>query len=237
MTWYLHSFQEGNDSVMVIPNTTLTAFFDGQGNFSGSSGCNQFSASYKGTQNTLRIDPPVSTKMNCSSPSGIMTQEALYLSRIQETQTYSADSSTFILRDDQGETLLIYTSTPPGTSVPAPLLGTTWYVKSFVDDKGQIFTPQRLTTIKLLFSADGHLYGNAGCNDHFGPYQQTGKNSLVIGDQQMTRAYCGIAGMMELETAYLTLLPNVTRHSISNDTLLLSDADDMIKIELETQSR
>ena len=46
MTWYLVSLRDGNATVPVIPDTTITAFFDGQGTVSGSAGCNDYTASY-----------------------------------------------------------------------------------------------------------------------------------------------------------------------------------------------
>ena len=136
-----------------------------------------------------------------------MTQEAAYLARIQEAGSYSVDG-VLKLMDGRGEVVLTYSPVPNGTPVPAPLQNTTWYVNSFVDAAGRSYSPGGLTTIRLVFGADGNLYGNAGCNNHYGPYETTGEGSIVIGDQQTTRIYCGIGGVMEMERAYLALLPD-----------------------------
>ena len=138
--------------------------------------------------------------------------------------------------DGRGEVVLTYSPVPNGTPVPALLQNTTWYVNSFVDAAGRSYSPGGLTTIRLVFGADGNLYGNAGCNNHYGPYETTGEGSIVIGDQQTTRIYCGIGGVMELESAYLALLPEMTRYSIAGDTLRLSDAEGKASIECDTGS-
>lgn len=235
MTWYLVSLQEGNSSVRVLPDTTITAFFDGHGTVSGTAGCNQYTASCAGSQKNLTIGPPAFMKMHCGSPAGVMAQEALYLTRIQETRTYSLDG-TLNFMDDRGEVILTYTLIPTHAPVPAPLVGTTWHVNSFVDASGQSLSPRKLTDITLVFGSDGYLYGNGGCNNYFGPYQKTGEDSIAIGDLRTTRIYCGIAGVMELESAYLAILPEMTGYSISGDTLLLSDAAGKVRIEFSTGS-
>lgn len=235
MTWYLVSLRDGNATVPITPNTTITAFFDGQGTVSGTAGCNEYTASYTYSPDNLTVGPPASTRKNCGSPAGVMTQETLYLETILETRTYSVDG-VLELMDGRGEVVLTYSLVPNGTPVPALLHVTTWYVYSFADAAGQSFSPGGLTTIRLVFGADGYLYGNAGCNNLYGPYQITGENSITIGDQQTTRIYCGIGGVMELEKAYLALLPQITRYSISGDTLRLSDAEGKVTIECGTTS-
>ncbi len=235
MTWYLVSLQDGNATVPVIPDTTITAFFDGQGTIAGTAGCNQYNASYTSGQDNLTVGPPTSTKKSCGSPAGVMTQETLYLAKIQEARAYAVDE-TLKLVNGQGEVILTYSTVTNGTTVPAPLTATTWYVHSLVDAAGQTHSPWGLTTIRLVFGEDGHLYGNAGCNNLYGPYEKTGENSITIGDAQTTRIYCGIAGVMELESAVLSLLPRMTRYSISGDTLRLSDAEGKVTIDCATAS-
>jgi heat shock protein HslJ len=234
-TWYLTSYEDGNSSISVLPQTVITAFFDGHGTLSGSAGCNRYTAPYSGSENSLMVSSPASTKMNCVSPAGIMSQEAMYLSKVEEIRQYSVEDNTLILSDAEGKTLLHYTLVSTGTPVPAPLTGTTWYARLFGDTAGQAMSPGGLTTIKLFLSEDGKVYGNAGCNDYVGPYQVTGENSINIGNLQKTKIYCGIGGVMELESAYVSILKNVSSYSVSGDTLLLSDADGIMNIEFDTK--
>lgn len=236
MTWYLVSLHDGNGSVPVIPGTTVTAFFDGQGMVSGTAGCNEYTASYSnGTNTTLTVDPPTSTKKACPSPDGVMAQEARYLGELQETRSFSVDG-VLRLMDARGEVVLTYSLTPNGAPVPAPLNVTGWYVDSFADAAGRTYRPAGLTTIRLIFGNDGYLYGNAGCNNHYGPYRLTGEGAISIGEQQATRVYCGIGGVMEMERAYLDVLPNMTRYSVAGDTLRLSDREGKARIVCTTGS-
>ena len=234
MTWYLVSLQDANGSAPVVPGTTVTAFFDGQGTVSGTAGCNDYRASYSNGENTtLIVGPPTSTKKACGSPEGVMAQEARYLAALQAARSYSVDG-LLRLADGSGATVLTFTPTPSGAPVDAPLNVTAWYVTSFVDAAGRSYSPAGLTTIRLVFGNDGTLYGNAGCNNHYGPYRTTGTGAIVIGDQGATRVYCGIGGVMEMESAYLALLPAMTRYSISGDTLRLSDGTGAARIDCST---
>jgi heat shock protein HslJ len=234
MTWYLVSLQDANGSAPVVPGTMITAFFDGQGSVSGTSGCNDYRASYSsGGNTTLLVGPPTSTKRACTSPEGVMAQEARYLAALQAARLYSVDG-LLRLADVRGETVLTYTLTPGGAPVDAPLNVTGWYVDSFVDAAGRTYRPAGLTTIRLVFGDDGVLYGNAGCNNHYGPYRLAGGDAISIGEQTATRVYCGIGGVMEMEQAYLAVLPNMTRYAVAGDTLRLSAPDGRARIDCTT---
>ena len=69
VTWYLVSFNHGTGSTNVLPDTEITAIFEGNTVY-GSAGCNQYSASYQGTLNNMAIGTPASTKMSCTPPPG-----------------------------------------------------------------------------------------------------------------------------------------------------------------------
>lgn len=235
MTWYLLSLQNGTGTVPVIPNSTISAFFDGQGTVSGTAGCNDYTASYTNATGTFAIGPPTSTERYCGSPAGVMDQEAAYLRLLQEARSYSVDGQ-LRLADGAGRVILTYTLTPLGTPVPAPLVNTSWHATSFVNESGQTYSPRGLTPVTLIFGADGTLYGNAGCNNYVGTYRQTGEDAISIGDLRTTRLYCGIAGVMEIEATYLALLPRMTRYAIAGDTLTLSDADGRLTIAYDTKS-
>jgi heat shock protein HslJ len=224
VTWYLVSFTDGNTSVNVIPGTVITAFFDGQETVSGSAGCNQYSTVYSGNRTGLVIAPPASTKMNCESPAGIMSQETLYLTALSGASTYSVIGHILTVNDSRGESILTYSSIPTGTAAPPPLIGTRWYLNTFTDSSGNTWTPGRLTTITLLFSPNGNTYGNSGCNEYVASYQLGSGNTVSFSNPGGTVMFCGIGGVMELETAYLMQVPEMTRYTISEQQLVLSDA-------------
>lgn len=234
VTWYLIAFNEGGSSLSVKPGTQITAFFDAQKKVSGSAGCNQYTASYEATLNGLSIGAPATTKMSCSEPAGIMTQETVYLQTIQGASGYSIAGDMLTVTDSAGKAILTYSTVPPYTMTPAPLTGTTWYLNSIVDAKGQIWSPGAAYPVSLLFATDGSVSGKSGCNNYAGSYTVTG-NSLAISDKfAVTLMYCGEPGVMDLESTYLALLPEMTLYKITGNELTLSDGTGKITMLYDT---
>jgi len=216
LTWYLVTFHENGKADPVMNGTTITAFFNSEGVVSGSAGCNQYSAAYSGGPDSLAVGSPISTEMYCESPQGIMTQETRYLSSLQGSGSYRINETILEIADGNGTTLLTYTAIPPD-------LLSTWRTITFGTAGGQTWTPGTLTTITLRFNPDGTISGNAGCNDYTGKFQVNGADSLVIGITGMTKMYCGIGGVMELEDAYTTMVREMRHFSITDNKLMLSD--------------
>ena len=136
VTWYLVAFNSGTGSLSVKPGTQITAFFDTAGKVAGSAGCNQYTASYQATLNGLSIGAPATTKMACSEPAGIMTQETAYLMTIQGASGYSISGNTLTVTDSGGKAILTYSTVPPYQMTAAPMTGTMWYLNSLVDEPG-----------------------------------------------------------------------------------------------------
>lgn len=92
-----------------------------------------------------------------------------------------------------------YADQKDSDSMPAPLAGTNWTVKSIDGNapQGEALTAE--------FSAGGRLNGNAGCNTFSGAYFQTGP-SVRIGDLMSTRRACEDAGRQQQETRVLDIL-------------------------------
>ncbi|MDD1706253.1 MAG: META domain-containing protein [Methanoregulaceae archaeon] len=233
VTWYLVAFDKGGSSQSVLPGTGITAFFDPSGVMSGSAGCNQYTASYSGSLNGLSIGAPASTKMYCESPAGIMNQETLYLTTIQGASAYSISGNILTVNDSGGKAILTYSTVPPYEMTPAPLTGTMWYLNSFVDAKGNFWTPGKANPISLQFTADGNVSGNAGCNSYSGAYTVTG-NSISISGFAVTLMYCGEPGVMDLESTYLAVLPMMKVYRISGNELTLSDGTGKVSMIFDT---
>jgi heat shock protein HslJ len=223
ITWYLLAFNQAGATKSVLPGTEITALFDNQGTVAGSAGCNQYNAPYQATLNSITIKAPASTKMYCNSPAGIMSQETAYLTTIQGASTYTIANGILTIRDSNGRDLLTYAKAPPNVMTPAPLTGTTWYLTSFLDSKGKMWSPVSGAPISLLFSADGTLSGKAGCNQYTGSYTVSGNTLAISPTFARTAMFCGEAGVMEREDAYLAVLPQMTLYQITGNQLTLSD--------------
>jgi heat shock protein HslJ len=79
------------------------------------------------------------------------------------------------------------------------------------------------TTITLDFSDDGRITGSAGCNRYFASYEMKG-TAISIGQAGSTEMYCITPGIMDQESAYLTLLGQAKTFTVKGDQLTLTDA-------------
>jgi heat shock protein HslJ len=113
--WTLESFSSpGGETVSsVIAGTTITAVFDPDGNVTGSAGCNSYGAGYQVDGTNLTIEAPISTKMNCNAPEGVMEQENRYLNLLTSVAGYHIDGGRLDLLDEGGKTLLSYSADRP----------------------------------------------------------------------------------------------------------------------------
>ncbi len=233
VTWYLVAFNSGTGSLSVKPGTQITALFDTTGKVAGTAGCNQYTASYQATLNGLSIGAPASTKMACSEPAGIMTQETAYLMTMQGASGYSISGNTLTVTDSGGKAILTYSTVPPYTMTAAPMTGTMWYLNSYIDAQGNPWTPGAAYPVSLQFSDGGNVTGNSGCNSYSGTYTVSG-NNINIGGFAVTLMYCGDPGVMTLEQTYLAVLPMMKVYKISGDQLTLSDGTGKISMIYDT---
>ncbi|HDR72803.1 MAG TPA: META domain-containing protein [Methanoculleus sp.] len=105
--WTLESVSPTGDAVSsLIAGTAITATFSPDGTVTGSAGCNRYEAAYRLDGTSISIDPPMSTKMYCTGPDGVMAQEAMYLDLLSSAAGYRIDGDLLDLLDDEGRALL-----------------------------------------------------------------------------------------------------------------------------------
>jgi heat shock protein HslJ len=101
--WTATAVNNGKQAVTsVLPGTTLTLAFGKNGHADGSGGCNAFGGPYTTTPPKISIGPLTSTQMACSTPNGVMDQEASYFAALGSAATYSMTGSTLELRTASG---------------------------------------------------------------------------------------------------------------------------------------
>jgi heat shock protein HslJ len=105
--WTLISFAAGM-TTNVLAGTTITATFSDGGTVSGSAGCNNYLATYQVQNTKLTIGKPETSNTTCNSPTGIMDQEAIYLSNLQGTGSYAINGDLLTVYDLTGKILLTY---------------------------------------------------------------------------------------------------------------------------------
>jgi heat shock protein HslJ len=113
------------------------------------------------------------------------------------------------------------TEKPPEHSDIA-LNGTGWTLTDYASN-GTSQKALKGATVTLDFGEEGRITGSAGCNHYFASYKMKG-TAITIGQGGSTLMYCAAAGVMEQESAYLTLLNQAALLTVKNDRLFLTDA-------------
>ncbi|MFA7198086.1 MAG: META domain-containing protein [Methanoculleus sp.] len=221
-SWTLASLA-GEDGAMipVLAGANVTATFSLDRNVGGNAGCNQYGAGYTVDGANLTIEPAIRTEMYCNEPPGIMAQEDRYLALLAQVASYRTEEGRLILADSEGADLLVFEKAVPMPDLP--LTGTDWVLETY-NANNTVSSVIAGTTVTVTFAPDGNVTGNAGCNHYGGQYSLDGGN-LAISSLFSTLMYCETPGVMEQESAYLTLLANVTSFRVEGDRLTLTDAD------------
>jgi heat shock protein HslJ len=111
--WTLESYSSSEDAVSsVIAGTTITATFSDDGSVTGNAGCNSYRAGYMIDGATVTIEPPISTKMYCSEPEGVMNQESTYLNLLSSVSSYRVEGNRLSLANEAGTDLLTFVQAP-----------------------------------------------------------------------------------------------------------------------------
>ena len=104
--WSLKSYGEQSNPEQVLEGTEVTATFDsGEGQVSGSGGCNTYFASYEVKGYNLSISDLAWTEMACISPVGVMEQEQEFLSLLGDAESFQVDDTSLTIICSNGSQL------------------------------------------------------------------------------------------------------------------------------------
>ncbi len=217
--WRLISFNNsegGMESNQASEKITLS--FGEDGKVSGNAGCNNFSGSYTVEGDALSIGPLATTRKMCAQPQGVMQTEQAFLKDLGDAATFSIMGKTLTIYGKDGGKLLIFASmkTRDITSTP-------WRLQSFNNGKGGMATSAASEKITAIFTEDGRVSGNAGCNDYNGGYQIDG-DKISIGPLTATRKMCSEPGdVMKTEQTFLQNMNSAATFTIRDDMLTIFD--------------
>jgi heat shock protein HslJ len=93
-----------------------------------------------------------------------------------------------------------------------------WTLTQLGDNTSPLGNGGKQVTLRLT-SAENRAGGNAGCNGYGAPYTLSG-NQLTFGMAISTKMACEQG--MDVETAFLSMLPKVTSYQASDSSLTLS---------------
>ncbi len=113
-----------------------------------------------------------------------------------------------------------------------PLAGTEWQATTYFDaGSGQMVSVLDGVLVTAAFGDGGSLNGSAGCNSYSSSYLVDGA-SLAITPPSSTGKICGQPeGIMEQESAFLTLLPSAGSFNIDGGQLFILDASGEVILE------
>ncbi len=220
--WQALAFGNLDDGKPLDPATTLTLNF-GADRYGGSGGCNWFLGTYNVAGDTMELNAPSQTDLQCTDPASVMQQEAMYLSALYNIDEYRKLDDKLLAYATGSQLLRTFRAAPP-----VPLEGTTWSSKFLQDPQDNVVATATGTTVSAAF-AGGTVTGSAGCNTYTGTYTLDG-DQLTIGGLTVadgTKKTCDSpAGIMDQEAVYLANLGGAVRLVQTAGVLQLLNADD-----------
>ncbi len=98
-----------------------------------------------------------------------------------------------------------------------------WTLQSVMDSTGILIPARSGTDVTAMFSREGHMSGNAGCNMYSAGYQARDYSINITGTSS-TKMFCQGPGVMEQESAFLADLSKVSSFRVGGSTLKFYDA-------------
>ncbi|QTR50749.1 META domain-containing protein [Candidatus Thiothrix anitrata] len=219
--WTLQSLSGWNaQSPAKLPQPATLAFSGD--NVSGNDGCNLFNGIYTQTAkpNSLRIptDKMMSTMMACMGGADKLSR--MYLQALNRTTGYQLNNNILTLKDARGRKLATFNK--PATTLP----GTNWQVMDYHNGQQGIVSSINTERMRMTFSKDGGVTGNAGCNRFFGTYTHNPRNnSIAISQLGATKMFCQQPeDVMQEEALFLKALTSAKTYRRSGASLELSNA-------------
>ena len=99
-TWLVTGYNNGREAVVSpILGADIIINLDDENLISGNAGCNDFFAQVQATDGVIEIDGIGSTRRMCSTPAGVMEQEAEFFAALESAATYTIDGNFIELRN------------------------------------------------------------------------------------------------------------------------------------------
>lgn len=112
-------------------------------------------------------------------------------------------------------------STGAAGSTPASVIGPTWRLVAFGDERPAV------SSATLTFGSDGRVSGSTGCNHFFGQYTLAPSGALTLSGVGSTRMACPGPAMAQ-EGRFLAALNAATQVVVDGGRLTLVSADDAL---------
>jgi len=232
-TWILISYDSGRlAQESVVPGSVVTARFEREGIVHGSSGCNQYWARYEASSSRVSIDAPQRTNAVCNTPSGVHSQESMYLLDLGKASIYRVDGNFLSLLDSNGRAVLLFgKETVPEDS--AHIFQETWYLTALRDDQGFIVNSPEGVLVTARF-IDRTVSGFAGCNCYVAPaYVRSA--AIRIETPLATDTWCQNETVRNQERLFLSRIQEVDAYVPGDNSLILVNGHGETLLEFVTR--
>jgi len=183
--------------------------------FSGSAGCNRYSAKYTAkSPNSFSVDVLVINLEYCTEPEGVIEQENHYTKLLISAKTYQFADQELHLLDEQGTIILRFLPRQKFAVSPEALADKTWQLTSATD-----LDTEYLSEFTLSFD-ESSFSGTTVCQDFEGRYQAE-DDTFQITFMSMTTEYNCNKKDSHTEAQYISLLSNVEQYNVTSNQLEL----------------
>ena len=101
--WDVLYYNNGKDAMTTPLNgSEISMLFGKDGQVSGTTGCNSYTAQYQVSGDNLTIGLAAATRMYCGSPEGVMDQEADFIAALGNVAKYAIQGDDLTLRNAEG---------------------------------------------------------------------------------------------------------------------------------------
>ena len=208
--------ESGVDRPLVDGTQIRLTFADGQ--LGASAGCNSIGGPYRIEEGLLLFEGGGMTEMGCDDERHAQDEWLVGFLAAQPAIAHEGDKLTLT----SGETVIALQDREVAEP-DLPLTGTTWTVDSLISGDAVSSVPGDATAT-LVFTDDGRVEVDTGCNTGGGPYEVT-DSTLRIGVVETTLIGCDGA-VAQLELAVLAVLhAGEVDYAIDAGTLTLMAGD------------
>ena len=233
ITWELVAYDSGRlAQESIIPGSIVTARFEREGIVHGISGCNQYWARYEASSTRVSIDFPQRTNAVCNTPSGVLSQESMYLVDLGKANTYRVEGDFLSLSDGKGRTVLLFRKEAIPEDV-SYIFRETWYLTALRDDRGSIIMLPHGVLVTARFG-EGRVSGFSGCNSYVAPAHVSGA-ATRIESPLVTDTWCRNETMREQERLFFKRMKEVDAYVPGDDLLILVNDQGETLLEFETR--
>jgi len=199
--WLMQSYRNSQgQTTQALPGSEAHARFSKDGKIFGNASCNQYTGTYQTSGNKITIDPGAMTMMMCLDEA-LSAQEQNFIAALNAAATYKIQGEQLNLIDKDGNTVITFTAQKSDA-----LTSVTWQATMVNNGKQAVVSVLAGSEITAIFTSDGKLSGQAGCNTYNTGYKVDG-TSIQIEPAATTRKMCSEPqGVMEQEAAYLIAL-------------------------------